>query len=317
VGTYALETRELAKTYVGLGGRRPQRALGGVSLAVPAGVAFGLIGPNGAGKTTFIKLLLAVARPTAGTIRVLGGDPEDVAVRARVGYLPERLELPPSSTPLGFLASVARLKRLRPGDVDIPALVRRVGLEAAAGRRIGAFSKGMRQRLGLAAALLGAPELLVLDEPTDGVDPMGRVEIRAMLEAELARGATVFLNSHLLSETERLCGRIGILSGGRLVREGPIDELCRVEGRWSVRFAPGAPAEALVAAGFDPPAPGAAGEAASNGAAGAWRFVGSDVERLNTAIDRARAAGARLIELRAEQRDLEDVLAETLEAPAP
>ncbi len=309
MGAAAVETQDLAKTYAGLGGRRPKRALDGVSLSVPAGVAFGLIGPNGAGKTTFIKLLLAVVRPSAGEIRVLSGDPEDVRVRARVGYLPERLDLPAASTPIGFLASLARLKKVPAASAGISALIERVGLGGAAEQRIGGFSKGMRQRLGLAGALLGTPDLLILDEPTDGIDPLGRIEIRELLAGELARGATVFLNSHLLSETERLCGRVGILAGGRLLREGPLEELCRTEGRWLARFAPGAPAAALTAAGFVAPQ----GSLRSDGATD-WQFDGTDLDALNAALDRARAAGARLADLRAAERDLEQVLAETLAA---
>jgi ABC-2 type transport system ATP-binding protein len=301
MSTAAVEAFGLSKTYTGFFGGRPQRALDRLELAVAPGEAFGLIGPNGAGKTTFIKVLLAVARPTGGSVRVLGGDPEDVAVRARVGYLPERLELPAAGTPISFLASVARLKRIAAEGAGLVELVERVGLAEAAARRIREFSKGMKQRLGLAAALLGRPELLVLDEPTDGVDPLGRVAIRNILAAELARGATLFLNSHLLSETERLCTRVGILSAGRIVREGPIEELCRVEGRWRARFAVPAPGPALVAAGLR-----AAGEE--------WIFEGSDPALLNAALDRARAGGALLVGLRPDERDLEDVFAETLRA---
>ena len=299
MASFALEAVGLAKTYAGLFGARPQRALAGLDLAVEPGQAFGLIGPNGAGKTTFIKLLLAVARPTGGSVRVLGGNPEDVRVRARIGYLPERLELPGAGTPLTFLASVARMKRLPPDPGAIRELVARVGLAEAAPRKIREFSKGMKQRLGLASALLGRPDLLVLDEPTDGVDPLGRVEIRNILAEELRRGATLFLNSHLLAETERLCTRVGILSAGRIVREGAIEELCRVEGRWRVRFGPSTPAPALEAAGFRP-----GGED--------WIFEGSDPALLNGALDRARAGGALLVSLRPDERDLEDVLAETL-----
>jgi ABC-2 type transport system ATP-binding protein len=294
---FAVEAVGLAKTYAGLFGGRPQRALAGLDLAVERGQAFGLIGPNGAGKTTFIKLLLAVARPTGGSVRVLGGDPEHVAVRARIGYLPERLELPGASTPLSFLASVARLKRLAPDPPGVRELLARVGLTQAMERKIREFSKGMKQRLGLAAALLGQPDLLVLDEPTDGVDPLGRVEIRNILAEELRRGATLFLNSHLLAETERLCTHVGILSAGRIVRGGPIGELCRVEGRWRARFA--APSPALEAAGFRP-------------GGDEWIFDGADPALLNAAIDRARAAGALLVSLRPDERDLEDVLAESL-----
>jgi ABC-2 type transport system ATP-binding protein len=142
--------------------------------------------------------------------------------------------------------------------------------------------------------------VLVLDEPTDGVDPLGRVEVRRLLEAELARGATLFVNSHLLSETERLCVRIGILSRGRLLREGPLEELCRSEDTWAVRFAPGAPHAALLAAGFRP------------AEEGTFSIDAPDTVALNTALDRARSAGALLVELTRASRDLEQVLTEAL-----
>src|SRR5207244_11296132 len=129
----------------------------------------------------------------------------------------ERLHLPHAWSSVAFLASVARLKGIERAADEVRRQIARVGLESDATRAIGGFSKGMKQRLGLAAALLGAPPLLVLDEPTDRVDPLGRAEIRQILAEERARGATLFLNSHLLSETDRICDRIGILAGGRLL----------------------------------------------------------------------------------------------------
>ncbi|AKQ65882.1 ABC transporter, ATP-binding protein [Myxococcus hansupus] len=184
-----------------------------MDLTVPQGSAFGLIGPNGAGKTTFIKSILGIVQPTEGSVRVLGGTPEDPRIRARIGYLPERLHLPGTWTAPSFLATVARLKGLPANPATGLRLLERVGLADAVGRRIGGYSKGMRQRLGLAAALVGDPALLVLDEPTDGIDPMGRMEVRRILQEEVRRGTTLFLNSHLLAETERVCDRIAILAG--------------------------------------------------------------------------------------------------------
>jgi ABC-2 type transport system ATP-binding protein len=292
----AIEASGLTKVYRGLFGPG-HTALSGLDLSVEAGTAFGLIGPNGAGKTTFIKTLLGVVRPSAGVVRVLGGDPQDPAIRAAIGYMPERLHLPSSLTPVQFLASVARLKGLALGDKELRRAVDRVGLSASAGRRLGGFSKGMRQRVGLAAAMLGAPQLLILDEPTDGVDPLGRVEVRHLLAEEHARGATIFLNSHLLAETERVCGQVAILAGGKLVRQGALAELTRTGTRWRVRFAPGADAALLAAAGF----------VAAEG--GIQVIEAPDPGALNAALDRARAAGALLLELTAERHDLEQVLA--------
>jgi len=153
----AIEAEGLVKTYAGPLGRGNRPALRGVDLAVPRGAAFGLIGPNGAGKTTFVKVLLGIVRSTAGRIRLLGGDPEDPRTRARVGYLPERLTLPPAWNAVEVLASVARLKGLPGSTREIALLLERVGLARDARRKVSTFSKGMRQRVGLAAALLGSP----------------------------------------------------------------------------------------------------------------------------------------------------------------
>jgi len=290
---HAVEAAGLSKRY------GAASALAGVDIAVPRGAAFGLIGVNGAGKTTFIKSMLGIVRPTDGTIRVLGGLPTDRRIRARIGYLPERLALPPTWRADEFLASIARLKGVRDRGEAARHLAR-VGL-AGERARIGAYSKGMKQRLGLAAALLGSPELLVLDEPTDGIDPLGRVEVRRILAEERARGATIFLNSHLLSETVRICDRIGILSGGRLVREGTVDALCGSSDRHRVRFAPGADPARLEAAGFS-----------RTEAPDTWRCAARDPAQLGERLDAARASGAWLVELSPDLRDLEDVLAEAV-----
>ncbi len=267
----------------------------------PRGTAFGLIGLNGAGKTTFIKSILGVVRPTSGKVRALDGDPEDAAIRARIGYLPERLHLPNAWTPVAFLASVARLKGLEDAGAAIRRHLDRVGLADDSSRRIGGFSKGMRQRLGLAAALLGAPDLLVLDEahrrrrsPRARRDPPHPRRGRA-------RGATIFLNSHLLAETERVCDRIGILARGKLVREGAIEELTGSATRWRARFAPGADAAALAAIGFT-----------AKGSDGVHVCDAEDPVALDALLARARGAGVLLVELRRDLRDLEEVLSEAL-----
>jgi ABC-2 type transport system ATP-binding protein len=296
----AARTAGLKKTYTsGFGRKGTVEALRGVDLEVPPGTAFGLIGLNGAGKTTLIKILLGIVQPSAGSVGLLGGLPNDPRMRARVGYLPERLALPASFRPRAFLASVARLKAVVGMEREIDRQLARVGLTGETRRTIGGFSKGMKQRLGLAAAMLGAPDLLVLDEPSDGVDPLGRVEIRKILAEERARGATLLLNSHLLSETERICDRIAILSEGKIVREGLLEELCGTASRWRVRFAPGADPEKLAALGFS-----AMGDA--------FACEAPDAESLNALLDRARATGALLVELGRELKQLEQVLAESL-----
>ncbi|WP_223784412.1 ABC transporter ATP-binding protein [Myxococcus faecalis] len=303
--TPAIEVTNLRKTYQRAFRRTGNIALRGMDLSVPQGSAFGLIGPNGAGKTTFIKSLLGIVQPTEGTVRVLGGTPEDARIRARIGYLPERLHLPGSWTPTAFLAMVRQLKGLKPDAPGHLKLLERVGLSDAVGRKIGGYSKGMRQRLGLAAALVGEPELLILDEPTDGIDPMGRMEVRRILQEEVRRGTTLFLNSHLLAETERVCDRVAILADGRVVREGRLEELVRGGSRWVVRFAPGTSAEALAVAGFT-----------QARADGVYHVEAEDPAALNGALDRARATGALLVELRRDGMDLESVLLGTMGAGA-
>ena len=298
----AIQVRGLVKTYSGPFGRGAQEALRGVDLEVSEGTAFGLIGPNGAGKTTFVKTILGLVRPSAGTASLLGGDPGDPRSRARVGYLPERLQFPPALDARGILRSVARLKRLHRPEATIAQRLEELGLAADASRRVGTYSKGMRQRLGLACALLGEPDLLVLDEPTDGLDPLARMEVRNLLAREVARGATLFLNSHLLSETERVCTRIGILVDGRIVREGALESLREGSSRWVVRFDGGARPAPLAAAGFQ------AGERP-----GCFTFDG-EPPALNAALDRARAAGALLVELAREAKDLEAVLRDAIGA---
>lgn len=262
-----------------------------MDLSVPRSTAFGLLGPNGAGKTTFIKIALSVVRPTAGTVQILGGAPDDPAIRRRIGYLPERLALPPAWTPTQFLDSVARLKAVPSARIrgEVTRQLGRVGMKSESHRRLGGFSKGMKQRVGLAAALLGAPELLVLDEPTDGVDPIGRTEIRRLLREERERGATIFLNSHLLAETERICDRVAILKDGVVVRQGSVFQLTQ-EGHtgWRARF---------------------------EGAADWERLQAGDVASLDAELAQIRADGRRLIELQRDVADLEQVFTEAVEAP--
>jgi ABC-2 type transport system ATP-binding protein len=208
----------------------PFQAVAGVDLVVPRGACFGLIGANGAGKTTFIKMMLGIARPDSGTIRVLDGDPEDVSVRKQLGYLPERLAIPEAFSAVRFLWSVGRMRGLARDEVEreTPKVLELVGLEKSAWtRRTGGYSKGMKQRTGLAAALIGSPRLLVLDEPTDGIDPLGRAQIRDVIRQACDAGATVFLNSHLLAESEKLCDHVAVLAQGRVVKSGPLELLKR------------------------------------------------------------------------------------------
>jgi ABC-2 type transport system ATP-binding protein len=204
-------------------GRR--QAVDGVSLEVARGEVLGLLGPNGAGKTTVIKILLGLVRPDDGEVLLLGRPATEPAARVRVGYLPELFRYQPWLT----AAEVVDL-HVRLASVRVPAEERReclalVGLADRAGDRVGGFSKGMQQRLGLAVALVARPELVVLDEPTSALDPVGRVDVRDLVLSLKARGVAVLLNSHLIGEVERVCDRVVILDEGRVAASGTLAEL--------------------------------------------------------------------------------------------
>lgn len=221
-----IDTADLTKTYDGRGGCR------NVTLQVPQGCIFGLLGPNGAGKSTFVKMLAGLHRPDSGRGVMLGqplGRPE---ARRKLGYLPELFRFQDWLTPEEVLSFHGRLGGLRPRDTRSPAFRSRVrdtlalvGLAEAADRRIGGFSKGMQQRLGLAAALLLDPELVILDEPASALDPVGRHEIRSLLKRLRDKGVTVFLNTHLLEDVEALCDQAAFLYGGELLASGSLREL--------------------------------------------------------------------------------------------
>ena len=199
-----------------------QTAVDGVSFTVARGEVIGLLGPNGAGKTSVIKMLLGLVRPDAGEVLLLGRPAADPRRAARVGYLPELFRYQPWLTAAEVLALHVRL-----AGVDVSADERReclaaVGLADRAGDRVGGFSKGMQQRLGLAVALVARPELVVLDEPTSALDPLGRADVRDLLLALKARGVAVLLNSHLIGEVERVCDRVVILDKGRVAASGTL-----------------------------------------------------------------------------------------------
>ncbi len=201
-------------------------AVRGVDLSLRAGECVALVGHNGAGKSTLIKMMLGLCRPSAGRVRVCGEDPagrHGARLHAGLGYLPENVVFPPSLTGREVLDFYARLKRQNPARN--PALLERVGLADAARKKLGAYSKGMRQRLGLAQALLGAPKLLLLDEPTTGLNPASRQDFYQIFTELRDGGAAVLLSSHALSEIEGRTGRIAVMSRGRLVAYGTLAEL--------------------------------------------------------------------------------------------
>ena len=224
----AVDVRDLQKTYLdGLFGRRRIEALAGVTLDVGRGEIFGLLGPNGAGKTTLIKVLLGMVRATRGSASLLGRPAGNRLGRRQVGYLPENHRIPRHHTANSALAFFGSLSGVARGEAGrrSASLLETVGLAQWGKTSIKKYSKGMLQRLGLALAMLHDPELLILDEPTDGVDPVGRSEMRTLLLNLKAAGKTIFINSHLLQEVELVCDRVAILDRGKMLRQGRIAEL--------------------------------------------------------------------------------------------
>jgi ABC-2 type transport system ATP-binding protein len=224
----AIHVEQLTKSYTeGLLFRKRHHALRGVSLEVKPGEVFGLLGPNGAGKTTLIKILLGILHANQGKATVLDLNAGSKAARRKIGYLPENLIFPRHHTARSALYFYGRLSELSDSEIrrkedELFQLVDLTGRQNEAVRR---YSKGMRQRLGLAQAMLHDPDLLILDEPTDGLDPMGRSQIRDLLTKLKERGKTVFLNSHILQEVELICDRVAIMALGEIRGTGTIDEL--------------------------------------------------------------------------------------------
>ena len=228
----AIVASDLAKVYRSRWTGREVRAIDGVSLTVGRGTTYGLLGPNGAGKTTFVKCLLSAVHPTAGAAYVFGRNTAEPAARKQIGYLPENHRFPTYFTGEGMLDFYAAMSGVDAPERRrrIPEMLALVGLEQWGRVRIGKYSKGMLQRLGLAQALIHSPELLVLDEPTDGVDPVGRRHIRDILRGLEAKGVTIFINSHLLSEVELFCDEVAILRKGKLVLSGAVRDLTAGKG---------------------------------------------------------------------------------------
>ena len=242
MNSWALDLSNVSKSYTrgvfALGGPK-----GGIDLRVGKGEVFGLLGPNGAGKSTLVKVLTTVIRPTSAAGTFLGMPIGHKPTLAKVGYLPEHHRFPEYLTGrqvvefFGALGGGSRARRKARGD----ELLEFVGMRSWADQPIQSYSKGMRQRVGIAQALVNDPEFVILDEPTDGVDPVGRKDIREVLLTLKARGTTVFINSHLLSELELVCDRVAILVKGALAAAGTLDELTRDSRRYEIVVAGPAP----------------------------------------------------------------------------
>lgn len=229
--TTAAETlvavRGLTKVFKDFWGRPKARAVDDVNFEVRRGEVFGLLGPNGSGKSTTVKLLLGLLHPTRGQIEVFGHSPRHVATKAFIGYLPEESYLYRYLNPVETLEFFGNLFELPKADLKnrIEQLIEMVGLNQARTRAVGEFSKGMQRRIGLAQALINDPDLVILDEPTAGLDPIGCREVKDLILALARRGKTVILSSHLLSDVEDVCDRVVIYYGGKIQAAGPLKEL--------------------------------------------------------------------------------------------
>lgn len=300
-----IQTESLGKTYSRFFSTRTVEAVRSVSIDVESGAAFGLLGPNGAGKTTFLKMLLSAVRPTRGRALLFGQDALSPDSRCRVGYLPENHRFPTYNTGrqmLDFYAALsgqpAAERKKRAGE-----LLEKVGLADRADDRIGKYSKGMLQRLGLAQALMHRPELLFLDEPGDGVDPVGRRQIRDLLQEQRAEGVTIFLNSHLLAEVELFCDHAAILRKGKVALEGRVAELTGTGGYH------------LAAAGVQESVRTTLQSSVAETVAqnGSLHFRFPDLDQANQAIDLLRESGAQVESLERSRSTLEDVFIRTVQ----
>ena len=296
---YAIQAQELVKIFQTRWSRREIRAVDGISFAVEPGATFGLLGPNGAGKTTCVKMLLSAIHPTAGRATVFGQDSRNLSARLSIGYLPENHRFPTYFTGTGMLDLYGSLSGMDSSARKrrIPELLELVGLDKWGDVRLGKYSKGMLQRVGLAQALLHEPKLLILDEPTDGVDPVGRIQIRQILQALEAKGVTVFINSHQLAEVETFCRDVAILHKGKVALTGRVKDLTATKGfRLTARQVP----EALRAELGGIPA----GEAVS--------FQLATLEDANAALDKLRAGHGVIESFVQTSSTLEEVFVRTI-----
>jgi ABC-2 type transport system ATP-binding protein len=311
----ALSVSSLSKTYrTGLLRRSGVQALDGVSLTVEEGAIFGLLGPNGAGKTTLVKTLLGLVHPTGGTARLFGAPAGTPAARQRIGFVPENHRFPGFFTATetlhayGRLADVPRTARAE----RIPALLDRLDLDGRGDSKVKTFSKGMLQRLGLAQALLNEPDLLFLDEPTGGVDPVGRRAIRDIVVELRDEGKTIFLNSHLLSEVEKVCSQIAILRDGSLVRQGRVETLTAVERVYDLVATP---LPAALREAPDLPLSSAPSGSAPAPDLARYRVRAEDRATLNAVLDRLRGADVQIESITPLRQSLEDYFIDVVDAP--
>lgn len=312
MSTPVISTQGLSKTYRRLW-QGATVAVQDLSLVVPAGSTFGLLGPNGAGKTTTILMLLGAIHPSGGTFSLLGQPMGATSVRQRIGYVPERFQLPAYLRAREFLGYHGQLYGMG-GEAlrrRIEEMLKLVGLLERADSAIATFSKGMQQRLALAQALLNDPDLLILDEPTSALDPIGRRDVRVIVEGLKARGKAVLLNSHILSDIERVCDRVAIMRKGRLERQGSIASL--LEGAISLHLRVGGLNEDLTESlgrlGSDL-------RVVTQGDIAELTLSVSDEERIPRVADAVSASKGRLYALTPTRESLEDLFVRVVEENA-
>jgi ABC-2 type transport system ATP-binding protein len=308
--TAALATFDLTKDYaVGFWRKRRYRALDRLTLEVGAGEVFGFLGPNGAGKTTTLKLLMQLVFPTGGRAEILGHPVGDVRMKRRIGYLPENPYFYDYLTAEELLVYFAALFGYRGGEARTRAgrLLDEVGIGAERRLQLRKFSKGMLQRVGIAQALINDPELVILDEPMSGLDPLGRREVRSLILRLRDLGCTVFFSSHVLSDAEALCGRVAILAQGRLVASGPLSEMVSLEVRgWE-----------LVVSNLSEehvPAPGARVRRVDRIGEGRFSFELPLDPPPDRILAELTAAGGRLVSLNPLRDTLEDLFVQSVAA---
>lgn len=304
-----ISVENLRKTYrSGITGRRRIEALRGVTLQVRPGEVFGLLGPNGAGKTTLIKVLLGIIRRSGGDASVLGKPAGSSASRRRIGYLPENLRVERHHSARSALRFYGQLSNLSGADLEkkIDALIEQVGLQGRDREPVKGFSKGMNQRLGLAQALLHDPDLLILDEPTDGLDPVGRLDVRNLMRRLADEGKGVMMNSHILQEVELVCDRVAIMTHGTLRSLGSISDLTEATrfGALQIHVSPeqsDAALEALTELGEPAVQPMISRDSVP------ILIEVQDQAQTDRCVDLLRAAGVSLTRMEVKRPSLEDI----------
>jgi ABC-2 type transport system ATP-binding protein len=299
-----IETRDLVKHYGSI------TALNGVSLRVSAGEIYGLLGQNGAGKTTLIKILLGITKPSSGDARLLDEPVGTTAIRARIGYLPEDHHFPDYHSAASLMRYYGDLLGVPHAQLrkSIPEYLELVGLKGRMDSKIRTYSKGMKQRLGIAQALFHKPSVIFLDEPTDGVDPVGRKEIRGILQKLKEQGTTIFINSHLLGEVELICDRVAIVQRGEVIREGDMSTLLEQKGVYEIGLGEGQvmPVQEIEAQGYS-----------VSRAGDKWLVQLKDGQNIEPVLDLLRFKGLNVRHMAEKRVSLEDLFIQAVESTEP